>query len=117
MESNDQQEREVRAARNQAMFRAVNERLEDLNKAFESATDTFTIACECADTNCVEMLDIRHDEYSKVREQPRHFAVLPGHVYPDVERIVEESERYVVVEKYRLAGELAEALAKESPAD
>ena len=112
MESNMQDEREVRAARNQGLFRAINEKLHELNEKLNSVTDTFVIACECADTTCVEMIEIDPEEYLAVRAEPRQFAVLPGHVYPDVERVVRESEQHVVVEKDALAGEVAEALAE-----
>lgn len=110
MESSDQQEREVRAARNQALFRAVNDRLRDLNQAVVSVTGTLTIACECANASCVEMLDIQPDDYFAVRAEPRHFAVLPDHVYLDVERVVCESDGYTVVEKLGAAAEVAEIL-------
>jgi 5-bromo-4-chloroindolyl phosphate hydrolysis protein len=110
MEAVDQHEREVRAARNQALFRAVNEKLQGLNDSFKSLTSTFTIACECADASCVEMLDIQADEYLAVRAEPRHFAVLPDHVYSDVERVVREPDGYVVVEKTGAAAKVAEIL-------
>jgi hypothetical protein len=117
VESSDQQEREVRAARNQSLFRAVNERLRELNESFTSVTETVTIACECANTHCLEMIEIRPEDYVAVRGQPRHFAVLAGHVYPDVERIVKEFEHYVVVEKSGTAGEVADALTEGVLAD
>jgi hypothetical protein len=116
MESNSHQEREVRAARNQALFRAVNERLEALNEQYASLTETFTIACECADVLCVEMIDIGPDDYLAVRAEPRHFVVLPSHVRPDVETVVRESEGSVVVEKLATAGEVADLLAREPQA-
>jgi hypothetical protein len=112
MESSSEQEREVRAARNQAMFRAVNEKLEEVNQAFAGVTEKFTIACECADITCVEMIDIRPDEYEGVRATPRHFVVLSGHVHLDVERVVREWDGYVVVEKTGAAGEEAVNLAE-----
>src|SRR5947207_1980918 len=90
MESSSQEEREVRAARNQSLFRAVNEKLETLNEAFENLTGSGTIACECADITCVEMLDVEPREYDAVRAEPRHFIVVSGHVYPDVERVVRQ---------------------------
>jgi hypothetical protein len=105
MGESERNERELRAARNQALFRAVNDQLETLTR-----TGTFPIACECADTNCVETLQIRRDEYDEVRRNPRHFAVLPGHVYPDVETVVKDADAYVVVEKLAAAGEAAEEL-------
>ena len=78
MEPSTQQEREIRAARNQAMFRAVNEQITALNKALESVTDTFTVACECADTTCVEMIDIAPKDYTAVRGEPRCFVCIRG---------------------------------------
>jgi hypothetical protein len=116
MESNDHLEREVRAARNQSLFRAVNERLKELNDALASVSETFTIACECADTKCVEMIEIEPDAYAAVRAEARHFAVMPEHVYPNVEGVVRESDRYVVVEKRGRAAELSEALAEATEA-
>lgn len=110
MEENSQHERELRAARNQSLFRAVNEKLMELNDAVAALSETSVIACECADASCVETLEISGEEYAAVREEPRRFAVLPGHVYPDVENVVSESDRYVVVEKIAAAGDTAEKL-------
>lgn len=108
MEADSQHEREVRAARNQAMFRSLNEKIRELNEAFDAATDTFVVACECADTSCIEMLTLTPAEYEAVRSEPRHFAVMPGHVYAEVERVAAEYPHYVVVEKVAVAGQVAE---------
>jgi 5-bromo-4-chloroindolyl phosphate hydrolysis protein len=113
MEASSHTEREDRAARNQALFRAVNEKLEVMNEAFVQFNESFTIACECADVSCVEMLEIDPDEYQAVRAEPRHFAVLPGHIYSEVEVVVREGEGYVVVEKTDAAGEVAELLERD----
>jgi hypothetical protein len=110
MDAESQHEREARAARNQALFRSVNEKLKELNEAFESVTKTFAIACECADVGCTGMLDSSSGDYELIRSQPRQFAVLPGHVYPDVEKVVREEAGYAVVEKTGYAAEAAEIL-------
>jgi hypothetical protein len=112
MELARHEEREVRAARNQALFRAVNEKLTTLNEAFAQATGTFAVACECADTSCVEMLEIAPEEYRAVRAEPRRFVVRVGHTYPGVEVVIHESPAYVVVEKVDAAAETAELLAR-----
>jgi hypothetical protein len=118
MELDDLQEREVRAARNQSLFRALNERLRELNESFASLTDRFTITCECADRSCIEMVEIRPDDYLVLRAELRHFAVLPDHVYPDVETIVRENDGYVVVEKIGDAADwLASSPERSSRAD
>jgi hypothetical protein len=105
-------EREVRAARNQSLFRAVNQRIDELNQALTSITETFDIACECADTTCVETIAIRPFDYFAIRGNPRQFAVLPGHVVPDVERVVGEGDGYTVVEKLRAGAHVAEQQAR-----
>jgi hypothetical protein len=107
-------EREIRAARNQAIFRSVNERMRTLNDAFRGMRDSSTIACECANINCVEQVDIAVADYEAVRASPRRFVVLPGHVYPEIEQVVEQAEGFVVVEKLARAGETAERLAFEA---
>src|SRR3954447_10338228 len=108
-------EREIRAARSQALFRAVNEQMRDLNDSFVAiAGGTFTIACECADVSCIEVLELPRDAYEQVRRSPRTFAVLPGHIYPDIERVVDERDSYVVVEKLGRAAAVVEGEHLES---
>ena len=92
-------EREVDAAQNQALFRALNERLDEFNTASASSVDTFTIACECGDMDCIEMIEIDPRDFLEIRREPHRFAVLPAHVLPDVEVVVRDSDHYVVVEK------------------
>jgi hypothetical protein len=113
MAENSAHEREARAARNQALFRAVNEKLRSLNDTFVTVSETFVIACECADTSCIEMLTIRPEDYEAVRAKPRQFFVLRGHVYPELEREVGEFDDYVVVEKFGEAGRVAEETASD----
>jgi hypothetical protein len=99
MEAGTQRDREVRAARNQAMFRAVNEKLRELNQAFSNVSETYAIACECADTSCVRTLDVSMEEYLAVRAHPNRFVVLADHVIPDVEVTVAQNDGYAIVDK------------------
>jgi hypothetical protein len=103
--------REARVGRNQAMFRAVNEGMRELNDGFASITEEYSIVCECADLGCTESLLIRPAEYVAVRGNPRRFVVVRAHVLPDVERVVTQSNGYVVVEKFGEAAVAAEAVA------
>ena len=110
MEPISQDEREIRAARNQAMFRAVNEKICELNETFAAITNTFSIACECADPHCVGMIEIGPADYEAIRANPRRFAVLPGHLDADIEHLVTEAEGYQVAEKRGKAAAVADAL-------
>jgi hypothetical protein len=98
MESASNEEREIRAARNQALFRAVNEKMRELNDTFAEIVGTFSVACECSRLECVDLLEIPADAYRAVRESPRTFVVLSGHVEPGVERVVSNHDDYAVVE-------------------
>ena len=98
MEPASNEEREIRAARNQALFRAVNEKMLELNEIFGAIAGTFSIACECARMDCVALMEIPPDAYRVVRQSPRTFAVCPDHVEADVERVVSTHDGYAVVE-------------------
>jgi hypothetical protein len=115
MDTESNEGREVRAARNQALFREVNERIREFDESVETLTSTFTVSCECADMHCVTMIEIAPDDYVAVRREPRHFVVVPGHVLPEIETVVREADAYVVVEKTDTAGEIAELSAPEAP--
>jgi hypothetical protein len=106
-------DREERAARNESLFREVNDRISDLNEAFAEITHVFEIACECSSIKCIETIMIGREEYRAVRQHPSRFVVLPGHVAAGVEQVVSEPDGFVVVEKVGAAGEFAAELADE----
>jgi hypothetical protein len=106
-----------RAARNEALFRRVNERVEEVNQAFESLLGDADFFCECAEVDCMEKITMTLAEYEELRSDPTHFAVKPGHELPDNERVVEERVRYLVVEKFGRAGERAVELDPRSQGD
>ena len=98
-------EREARLARNQALYREVNERVRAINEAFDALLPLGDWICECADPECVQRLSLTHEEYERLRADGTRFAVAPDedHVYPEVENVVERHERYWVVEKQGVA--------------
>jgi hypothetical protein len=91
----------VEGAKTQTLFREVNERIEHIAKAHAVNGE---VLCECAAQDCAEPIRLTLDEYEAVRRIPTHFFVVPGHDVPEIERVVEENERYVVVEKFGVAG-------------
>lgn len=103
-------DRGERAARNEAVFRRVNERLEEVNEAFATMVDGAEFVCECADIGCVERIELGIEQYEAVRDVPTHFIVKPGHELADEERVVETHGEYLVVEKIGHAGERAAEL-------
>ena len=70
-------ERTRRVARNQAMYRQVNERLEDLNDALGEISREFRVVCECADVTCMEQITLSRQAYERTRANPTQFIVSP----------------------------------------
>ncbi len=102
-------EREVRAARNESLFRSLNERLEQVRQgvAEDQPTEYF---CECAQRTCASMVVLSPDEYEHVRSAGDRFLVVPEHVVSDVEQVLEKHDGYWIVEKLGLGSYVADAL-------
>jgi hypothetical protein len=91
-------ERERRIAENESLFRAANERIAAWPEPAEAgATESYF--CECANTKCDRKLELRVSDYERVRSKSDRFFVIPGHEVPDVERVIESHEAWLVVEK------------------
>jgi hypothetical protein len=104
-------EREERLARNEAIFREINERTRSLQDRFgpdDPTTAYEEFLCECADQSCVERVRLTPLEYESVREEPTQFVLRPGHSSARIERVVFENERYVVVVKVDEAAEVGD---------
>jgi hypothetical protein len=88
-------ERDARLAKNEAVFREVNERIRDLTTFGEQVE----FLCECGDPGCLEPIPMSVPEYERVRGEPMWFLIVPGHVIPTAEAVVEEHERFHIVQK------------------
>jgi hypothetical protein len=91
--------REERIGLNEAVFREVNERIDNLAETFDVKAEPLDLVCECGDASCVQRISMTHAEYEKVRSDAHQFAVHPGHEYPDVEQIVDRRKGYDIVRK------------------
>ena len=83
---------------NEALFREVNERIDQLQGDLDGV-DTFAIVCECGAATCTERFPITNDEYKALRADVHQFAVVPGHERPEVERTIARHADYLVVLK------------------
>lgn len=90
--------REEKIARNEAATREINEDIEEAHQE-ASRPGYVRVLCECGRDECDRVLALTTEEYERVRDDPRQFAVAHDHVMPDVERVVTETDRYVVVAK------------------
>lgn len=115
-----------RRARNEALIREVNERIEKVDKAAEEANvgpegTFFEFLCECGgghadDVGCGEHVEMTIQEYERVRSQDDRFAVYPGHEHATLESVAARNERFVVVDKRPMAEPFVEDDPRGAPA-
>jgi len=101
---------EARRAKNENLFRRINDGIEEVvehSRTVHSSPVAFV--CECSRSDCTTALELTLEEYKGVRHNGHRFLVAPGHADPKVERVVDENQRFVVVEKLGEAGAIAEA--------
>jgi maleate cis-trans isomerase len=93
--------REERLGANEALFREVNERVAEVAEQFvaDESPNLINFSCECGSAACTEQIAMTVLEYETVRAEATHFAVLPGHEMPEIERVVDRHPNYFVVEK------------------
>jgi hypothetical protein len=86
-------ERQRRVGENEAVFRGVNEMVRPVEPAW------MRILCGCGDGTCREHIVVAQDVYSRVREHPTRFLILPGHESVETEEVVSKDLEYWTVEK------------------
>lgn len=97
--------RESRLAKNEAVFREVNERVieikEELGPDPRSSSLIDGLICECSDGGCLERVGpLTISSYEAVRDDPRRFIIAANHQALDVESVIEVNPTYWVVEKH-----------------
>ncbi len=95
-------------AQNEALFREVNERVEEVAVELGDEEGGYEYFCECANKDCTFRLVLSIEEYESVRRDAKQFVVLPDHFTPEVEELVLETDGYWVVRKSGEAGQYVE---------
>jgi hypothetical protein len=93
--------RDERIARNEALLREVNERIHDVGEGLQVLPDNgeLDFRCECGRPECDVLVHMLASDYQRVRADNDRFVLVPGHEDVHIERVVERSEGYVVVDK------------------
>jgi hypothetical protein len=96
---------------NQSRFREANEHIERAAGAIGIA-GPIPFICECARTDCVEIVRLSSEAYEELREDPRLFVTALGHdsgtVEPGAGVVVGRGATYTLVQMLGVAGEIAE---------
>ena len=97
-----------RKALNETTFRRANDTIEKRAAALlgEDEPSPVPFLCECPRRDCTQVVLVTFREYEGVRADPRHGLAASGHEDPEIERIVERNDRFLVTEKLGRAGEV-----------
>jgi hypothetical protein len=102
--------REERVAKNEAISRRLNEGIE---AAFESDPQDTYHHLRVVWSNATGTVRITKAEYERVRGDPRQFVIYREHLIPDVEKVLIEGDRFLLVAKRE--GTPAEVAIQEDP--
>jgi hypothetical protein len=86
-----------RLARNQALFREVNERLLELAEGYQDGSMEFV--CECSQPDCTSTIVMDRADYEAVRREPTSFVIAPGHEILEVEEVITQHDGWMIVQK------------------
>ncbi len=95
-----EEERQRRIARHEAFHRIANERAWQATEGLQ--TEDVRVFCECGHVKCTRMLLLPRAEVARIHERGDVFIITHGHELPDLERVIESTLDYVVVEKVGL---------------
>jgi hypothetical protein len=106
-EGREMQSQEDRIGRNDSTFREANEKIA-VSASEHEFVERVPFICECATESCLTVVRLSLAEYEQVRSVPTWFFVAPGHQGSEgIVSMIEDRERYLLVEKGGRAGEVA----------
>src|SRR5690348_1376830 len=96
---------ERRLIENELLFRDANLRVqqqiqEDRSGRGLTPGTKVHFYCECSNFRCRDRIILTAGEYQAAHQDNRHFIILPGHENRAVERVIQSSPVYSVVEKF-----------------
>ena len=84
--------------RDRESAKQANLREQNDSKARGPAGGEAPFRCECGDAECTTAITLSRAEYAVVRAYATQFAVARHHENPESEQVVEENDRFAIVE-------------------
>ena len=81
------------------LLRDVNERIAEVAATWNADPPAFL--CECSDPKCTETVNLSLRAYEIIRSTANLFVIHQGHEHPDVDRVLQASDAFTLVEKTR----------------
>jgi hypothetical protein len=96
---------ERRLLENEKLCQRLNRKVEELDRLIAASDgeaglpDPPGFFCECSDADCLARLPLTLADYDRVHARADQFTLRPGHQVPEVERVVETGDGWLVVQK------------------
>jgi hypothetical protein len=91
--------RDERKEQNQRLFRAANERMQELIDGEVPYRTVIPFLCECADSDCLGRINIAASDYEGIHVDRDLYIVLRDHPMIDGEEVVDHRDGYDIVSK------------------
>jgi hypothetical protein len=92
-------EQRAEEVRRQALFREVNERIENLSDGWEIFDGSISVLCECGRPGCNAPIDVARVVYDDIRATPNRFLLKADHEIADIDEVVVRHNGYVIAER------------------
>jgi hypothetical protein len=89
-----------RVRKNEAAFKAHNERRKAFEEGSVGAEEPIPFACECGDAHCHDPVELTIGQFDGGHARDRWYIVKPHHVMPEYEFVIARHPSHWVVEKY-----------------
>lgn len=97
---------ERRLIENEVIFKEHNKEILAVVKqlAVKDRIDEQTLQfyCECSNEFCIETIALPPKTYESLHSSLRQFIVKPGHETDEIEKVIETSPEYSVIEKFEV---------------
>lgn len=97
----------------QTRSREQNESIASARRSTTMDAGMSRFRCECGDETCTCAIRLTAGEYEAVRAYATHFVIARNHENPESEQVIEEHERFAVVEM--VSGDAAKLARRSDP--
>jgi hypothetical protein len=91
--------RDVSQGQNQRMFRAANERMQEMIDGDVPHGTVIPFLCECADNECLGRINMNASDYEGIHIDRDLFIVLRDHPTIDGQEVVDQQDGYDIVSR------------------
>lgn len=91
---------EQRLIKNELIQRDENEKANQKLHHILNSEDKILFICECSRLKCTDRIGLTNRQFYELHRNRKQFVIMPRHETVDVERVVEKTDDYYIVEKF-----------------